>query len=660
MFSLTRPGFLTLLILGLFASSFVYFNAALTGLLLLALILVTARGAMLARTWTRLPLSVWMLICLCWLGISATASAVPSASLFAAWTLAGLPVAYLAWSIMPDSERVWSRLRIAFWLAGVCMAAWGLWQVRYHIGNGSAVGPLIDRNAFAALINILWFLAAYLFLTSRGSVNRWRPVVLGIGLFVLTAGLFATESRGGIATWLLLLPVLVWAGYRHAPSRRFIVMIPFIALAAYLTSTHLVGASVANRTYDLVQDGSTNARILMWKSTLQMILVHPLTGTGWGTFAGYYPAYRSPLENTTTGLFAHNDYLQLAAEGGVPALVLQLGLLVGLLLQLRRSLRLAGTAHGLESVALLLGGLALFIHAGVNFIFYFAFMNILTGLYLARAAQLVDPIARVSVPNIDHISPRIKNLLSGFIVLLLAGPLVIHIVAQGCLTGVQPGLKVLNLVAPRLNGYDIARLLSAVRPQEAIAQEVMLQVSEHALADGGRADVKDADMQRELLKETLDRFDFVRAQTANSPNLGVREVKLLLANPGSLGPDVAYAKAQEVLRDNLAADPYDANSMIELARLQTAEGRRADGLQTLQRAAYRVLTRRDQQLIAVEVLRELAAPRVIAELDNLEQQLRNVHSESEMGHGLQLAPHFSEDIDARLKAIAEQLKRASS
>jgi thioredoxin-like negative regulator of GroEL len=140
--------------------------------------------------------------------------------------------------------------------------------------------------------------------------------------------------------------------------------------------------------------------------------------------------------------------------------------------------------------------------------------------------------------------------------------------------------------------------------------------------------------------------------------MGVREAKMLIAYHTMLGDDIAYAKARQILSDNLKADPYHAQSMIMYARLQVAQGHRAEAIQTLQLAQNHVRTQRDQQLIVVEALRQLAAPKIIAELDDIEKQLGLVRSDSETGKPLILPPNFSEDIDARLKAIAGQIQQA--
>ncbi len=70
------------------------------------------------------------------------------------------------------------------------------------------------------------------------------------------------------------------------------------------------------------------ARYYHWGNSLMMIKDHPLLGVGLGNWRFSYPLYyksfaRDPLFNYQTQVRkAHNDYLQLAAECGIPALFL--------------------------------------------------------------------------------------------------------------------------------------------------------------------------------------------------------------------------------------------------------------------------------------------------------------------------------------------------
>ena len=650
----------------LILSGFWYIGSAITGLLLIVAAVFSINLILSRQTLQVYRLTKLMLAYLVWLFIVAYTSTVPNTSMMTLAVLAGLPVMYLVASNMPNFTQIWQHLRVLLFVTAVGLALWAIWQVANKIGYGWASGPLVDRNAFAALMNLLWFPAAYLFLSTK-LVTKPATFLLGSGLFLVSIALFATASRGGILTWVLLLPIMLWAVYRQTKSKQLIAIVMVIVALAYVCSAQLLHSNIANRSFQvgpstqtgqLSKDASTSARFMMWKSTIQMSQAHPFTGTGWGTFLSYYPTYRSPLENTTSGVAAHNDYLQLAAEGGTPALLLQLSIVVGLLLQLRKSFKHMPNAVSTEATALLLGVLAIYIQAAVNFIFVFAFMNILAGLYLARVSQLIDTTQTIKISSFEKIRPSIKSLLAGFVVLLVSAPFVFHLFSQACLTGSQPGLKAINLVAPKVTTYSIASFITTIYPKEYIAQQVMLQTAEQFLAENTNNSAVAGDFKQQLIDETINRFDAVRARSANNPNMGVREAKMLITYHELLGGDAAYAKAQQILSGNLKSDSYHAQSMIMLARLQVAQDNKTDAIKTLQLAQKHVRAERDRQLIVVEILRQLVAPKIISELDEIEKQLGLVRSDSETGKPLILPPNFSQDIDARLYAIAAQVQQS--
>lgn len=662
MFSnLTYPRNLTfsIFIIGLIFSSFWYIGNALTGLLLLALTVIGVRSISNRHVWQTYALSKLMLIYLVWLFIVALCSTIPTTSLLMLGALAAMPVSYLVLSNTPFIDSVWKTLQIVFFVIAVSFALWAIWQVVNKIGYGHAVGPLIDRNAFAALMNLFWFPIAFLFLSHLHIRGRWI-LVIGIGLFLVSVALFATTSRGGIAIWLLLSPFLLRMGYIHTKSKKIIAIISLLVLLAYVSSAYLLKSNFIDRNFhigastvagQLSQDESVNARLLMWQSTWQMAAENPLVGTGWGTFVSYYPAYRSPLENTTSGISAHNDYLQMAAEGGFLTLLLQLGILAGILLQLKRSMKLTTSNAGFESYALLLGVTAIFIQASVNFIFVFAFINLIVGVYLARAARLIETPREFSIPELKQIRPAIKQLTAGFLVIIISIPYVFHLIAQVSLTGPQYGLKLVNLVSPQTNAYSFANFITTVYPQEYISQALMLQVAEKYLEN------QDANstFKLQLLDDTIKRFEYVRMRSANNPNIGVREVQLLLKYSDIVGV-TAYTQAQEILEQNLRLDPYHANSMIMLARLQVVQGHKDQALQTLQFAENHIRTQRDQQLVKVEILRQVAAPQIISRLNEIERTLSLVKSDSETGKSEFLPQDFYKKIDSELNVIAGNLK----
>lgn len=655
----------SLFLIVLLWSGFWFIGSALTGVLLLLLVVISLYSTHKSHNFQVFYLSKLMVAFLLWLIIVAYAGEIPNTSMMTLPVLAGLPIIYLVASNSTHFAGIWKVLRVVLISIAVVFAMLAIWQVVNKIGYGYAVGPLLDRNAFAALLNLLWFPMAYLFISTSFNQSKNRRWWVGAGLFIVSMALFATASRAGLAIWLLLVPILLWAGYKNTKSKPLIAATILISLLAFSCSAIFLKSNVLDRNFqigssstvgELSQDTSVNARLLIWQSTVKIAQAHPLTGTGWGTFVSYYPAYRSPLENSTSGFSAHNDYLQMAAEGGIPALLLILSIVFALLIQLRKSFKRASDEEGFESLALLLGVMAIFIHASVNFIFVFAFINLLVGLYLARMSHLIDQPHIIRTPEFKQVRSSVKKLLAGSLIVIILTPFLFHLMAQVFLTGTQPGLKILNFIAPRITTYQIANFITIIYPKEYIAQQAMLQIAEQYLISNINNQAVSDNLKRQILVETISRFDAARERSANNPALGVRQVKMLLDYHELLISNEVYEKAKIILEQNLKSDPYHTKSMIMMSRLQVLKGQESDALHILEYATNHVRTRRDEQLIKVEILRQRTAPKVIPELDNVERLLNLVRSDSETGKPHILPPGFYEKINQRLNAVALQIK----
>jgi O-antigen ligase len=62
-------------------------------------------------------------------------------------------------------------------------------------------------------------------------------------------------------------------------------------------------------------------RLNIWEDTWRLIQDHPLTGIGAGGYATVFRVYQSHLPENLRADHAHNDYLQIAAELGLPAAI---------------------------------------------------------------------------------------------------------------------------------------------------------------------------------------------------------------------------------------------------------------------------------------------------------------------------------------------------
>jgi tetratricopeptide (TPR) repeat protein len=87
------------------------------------------------------------------------------------------------------------------------------------------------------------------------------------------------------------------------------VAVNLASLASAPTMKRVQGKVAAQQTY------SGGFRVATWKGTVNVIRAYPLLGTGAGTFQFVFPRY---MIAGYTGN-AHNSYLQIASEAGIPA-----------------------------------------------------------------------------------------------------------------------------------------------------------------------------------------------------------------------------------------------------------------------------------------------------------------------------------------------------
>ena len=166
------------------------------------------------------------------------------------------------------------------------------------------------------------------------------------------------DSRGSA----LLLPVglLGWFGglLRSHLDRRAIISaaaVIAVTLGLFLTSSTparerlaaLAGRAAKERAESATQlfsvtapkenaDATLEFRTLIYRDTLPMLRAAPLLGVGLGNFRYVFPQYRNLSRTESQCLHPESSYFQLAAEAGLPALLIALGLLGVCFWRLRR------------------------------------------------------------------------------------------------------------------------------------------------------------------------------------------------------------------------------------------------------------------------------------------------------------------------------------
>ena len=260
--------------------------------------------------------------------------------------------------------------------AGTLLAVHGLWQslagferlaaeaglpeaVRTRLASGRAVATLGVPGALAGFFALSLPITAALAWRARAS--RGAAFAAGAAAVLQAAALIATRSVAAPLSLALAAALVAWC---RAPStaRRRLAIVSLAgggAIAAALTLWRLASYTVATE-----GAGPLVLRAGNWRAALAMVADRPLFGGGLGCFGILFPAYRDWTMNESR--FAHNTWLQLAAEAGVPAALAAGALAIWLAWRLvRRDGRLepAAPAAAIACVGFL-------IHNGVDFTFY--------------------------------------------------------------------------------------------------------------------------------------------------------------------------------------------------------------------------------------------------------------------------------------------------
>jgi O-antigen ligase len=259
--------------------------------------------------------------------------------------LANMLAVICSFIVCINRDRAHQLLLVIAW-SGAAYAIYGiaaylinptfvLWREKDAYGD-VLTSTFINRNTAAVYFGscaVLWLLLLLRQLRHslpHGSLH-WRSVlhhllaslprrmVLSFAMLILClAAMMMTNSRAGVVISLLALVVaFVCLFHRDLPRRGGIVAALAVGGLSALLLLQVLGGNVSGRF--AAQGLSDEGRLETYRSTLRMIGDHPWFGTGIGTFAWSFPAYRSD-HVSMWGVWdrAHSTPLELASEVGLP------------------------------------------------------------------------------------------------------------------------------------------------------------------------------------------------------------------------------------------------------------------------------------------------------------------------------------------------------
>ncbi len=314
------------------------------------------RGLATRRWWVRTPLDWPIALLLLTLPVTVWATALPDVTLPQVWrVLDGVALYYAVVRWCTDESRLRWIMRGAL-LAGVGIAAFAPFSVTWSTTKLAFIPPDVYQR-FSVLVsdtvhpNVMGGnLGLFLPLAAAWLLFTWREASWVERLLVALAGvlmggmLLLTKSRGawlGVVLALGLLLLLRWRWWGLSAAA-------LVGGAAAFWLQRTVGwVAVWEK---LVASGAVtgfDAREDIWSRAVYMLQDFPFTGVGMGTFGQVadllYPFF---LAEPGRIVHAHNLFLQIGVDLGLPGLIAWLGCWFGVLWMGWRLYRAAPSAWG--------------------------------------------------------------------------------------------------------------------------------------------------------------------------------------------------------------------------------------------------------------------------------------------------------------------------
>jgi len=233
---------------------------------------------------------------------------------------------------------------------GHTVLIYGFWPDPYV---NKPFGPYINKNnyagwmlmavpltlgLFAAGLERLWrsvgsdWTARFLALSSREGA---KTLLAGLAALVMSVSVVASMSRSGMIALAATLFGLAWFAPLEKPKavvRVALASVALIILAAW------VGPDTIRNRFEDRSEASMRGRFIAWQNALRISANYPIIGIGFNTFA---TAMLLEQQGDPVNFWeeAHNDYLQIAAEGGIIGSAAGLLAIVVIASEIRRRFR---------------------------------------------------------------------------------------------------------------------------------------------------------------------------------------------------------------------------------------------------------------------------------------------------------------------------------
>jgi O-antigen ligase len=272
---------------------------------------------------------------------------------------------FISLSVIDSIERLrWTLLIASASLALASLYAVRDWQINHVLYPGyRPAGVVGDANYFS--VDILLFLPVTLLLAQRPRPfwQRW----FCLGCFSVTLFALILSSSRGAFLGLLASSFYLVLRLRHRARNLAVITLSLLVVIMFSPNSPIERF----RNPSAGDETSADTHVALLHGGIRLILANPVLGVGLDNFMSRIPDYVTREEASRmdrVARVAHNSYVEVGAEVGIPALLVFLGILVSNFISLekvaRRSRRygapyLREAALGLET-GLIGGSIAMF------------------------------------------------------------------------------------------------------------------------------------------------------------------------------------------------------------------------------------------------------------------------------------------------------------
>lgn len=264
----------------------------------------------------------------------------------------------------------------------------------------SPFGSFVNRHNFAAAMVML--VSVPMGRLFGGSVEPDKRLLYLTAIALMGASILLSGSRGGLVAFVAMAIFLVFLTARGSGRKKLVLraaMVILLFVAVVFGAIFVGGDTSLTRIAETsVSKDVTTGRFDIWAVTLKMIAADLPFGAGLGAYGVAYTRFDegSGLERVEQ---AHNDYLQVASDAGIPGVIIGLAFLYFIFIAGRRAVAAENLLRRGVGIGSLAGVFAMLVHSLFDFVLHTTGVSVvfvsLLALLVASGSEFADDVLPV-------------------------------------------------------------------------------------------------------------------------------------------------------------------------------------------------------------------------------------------------------------------------